>query len=400
MAVSTIHALAAFPLTEMDRQGVSGNLDTLAALGAETSSQDFLALLAKFTAGDSSWMEDQALPSMGINESVGSTKVGDVSSEEVSQLLMSFVLPESQTAELPKISDEASETIEAEIPVGLMAAPIGEEMKLVPSLSKIMMEQNRSTDIPMKVPAAQPSKPESLLKDMKALGVKASENPELNEMDLQSDASSHELDIWGLQKDLDNSINVEMPEVTKTKLYDHFKSHSGLKNLADSLYVHKQLGPDVNFSIQEMKAEISHESAQASMVRENLVEDMKAFVTQIVESKDGGSINLKLRPGNMGEVQVKVEVNSDIVRVSMETESSAAEQVLRSQFDELKQQLQSVGLKIDELQISNNRLMDSSHGRQENHQRNEGQQYYQQHKEEQKDSREAFFIEEYESSES
>lgn len=142
------------------------------------------------------------------------------------------------------------------------------------------------------------------------------------------------------------------------QLVEQQKTAGSLKDLTSTLFVQKSLNGQMETNLlQAQRQQIMVKSPDmqtplASSVRTNLFEDMQGQISQFAAKQEGGEISLKLRPGNLGEVKIQIEVSKDVVRLQMQTEKPVAEQILRSQVNDLKQQLAGAGLKLDDIQVS------------------------------------------------
>lgn len=183
------------------------------------------------------------------------------------------------------------------------------------------------------------------------------ENIEAGGFDRLQTQSSEDVLKSSLKNDLGEALQSKVGVKNEIKVAKPLN----IKNLADGLFIQGQIGSDSIFQKAAMGTENLPTENFATKVQTNLVQDMEAFISQVIETNEGGSISLKLRPGNLGEVQVKVDVQADNVRIQMDTQSQFTESVLKSQSHELKQQLQSLGLKIDELQISSKTSSEQFH---------------------------------------
>lgn len=138
------------------------------------------------------------------------------------------------------------------------------------------------------------------------------------------------------------------------------KSAGSLRDLTSGLFVQKSLDGQLGSNLMQ-----THQSAQqfmlnssqsqpllANHVRTNLFEDMQGQITKFVSQQEGGEIHLKLRPGNLGDVRIQVQVHNGGLRLNLQAEKAMGEQALRSQVHELKAQLVSAGIKLEDLQIS------------------------------------------------
>lgn len=131
-----------------------------------------------------------------------------------------------------------------------------------------------------------------------------------------------------------------------------------VNDLASGLFVQRSLQKEEGLVNQmQMLKNDSFVAAQdkapePKMVRMNLFEDMQTFVSRSLKTQEGGEMKLKLRPGHLGDVRVEVKVESNIVKIKMTADSASTETLLKKQSGELKQQLQSAGLKVDDVQIS------------------------------------------------
>lgn len=215
------------------------------------------------------------------------------------------------------------------------------------------------------------------------------ENVEAGGFDRLQSLSSESALKSSLKNDLGEALQLKASVKNEIKLAKPLN----IKNLADSLFIQGQIGSDSIFQKAAMSTEnLTAENFEAQ-VQTNLVQDMEAFISQVIETNEGGSISLKLRPGNLGEVQVKVDVQADSVRIQMDTQSQFTESVLKSQSHELKQQLQSLGLKIDELQISSKASSEQFHDSKD--QKNSHNPFSQQEqRKDQQDSKRQFSMEE------
>lgn len=357
MDVLSIQALGAYPLTEMDRKGVSGDDGSLpwgAGLGFE---QSLFAMLVP---------SGVQLPTANLLNGLPQTAESMESANAAAFPLLKA--PSKVTSGVPSpalslMKSSVSSEVEAnadsrmewqspaqDAKVDLLISKDGKPVQLNPESAKTAQLQSVSLN------------PVSHASQLQASSAKNSDISQKIDMDVISEEElGNELEpLVNMQKDL--RIKGEaLSELKINPLKEQSINRSlGLKNLADTLYVQSHLSSETQFSMPELKAEIGSEGLQPHVVRDNLMQDMQSFITRIVETNEGGSVSLKLRPGNMGEVQVKVEVNSESVRIHMETESASAEHLLKSQSGELKQQLQNVGLRVEDIQVSSQRFSDSS----------------------------------------
>jgi len=130
-----------------------------------------------------------------------------------------------------------------------------------------------------------------------------------------------------------------------------------LKDFASSLFVQNQLksSGESNFASQIARQITVSEKPNSDLVRSNLFQDMKVHLEKMVAADRGGEVRIHMNPGDLGAVKIDVKVMGEAVRIDMTAEKSSAESLLKSQVGELRNQLQTAGFKIEELQISSSR---------------------------------------------
>lgn len=135
---------------------------------------------------------------------------------------------------------------------------------------------------------------------------------------------------------------------------------SSLKQLGDKLWAHNQvdlsLGSQSNSPLRGQVFQMQDGSVvRGPQVRNQVFSDMQVLVRQVMQTQEGGSMSLQLRPANLGRVDVDIRVDAKSVQLHMEVEKQATQQMLKGQMAELRQQLQTAGLKVDDIQISGSR---------------------------------------------
>lgn len=182
-------------------------------------------------------------------------------------------------------------------------------------------------------------------------------------------SNSTDSDMQALARDFkaDQSNRLKISEVSEKepKFDNQVAAELGskptrVKDLADHLFIQKGLQSESTSNLQFNKLLNNNSIAemnkpQATIVRQNLFEDMKGIISQAQVTKQGGSLNLQLRPGNLGHIKIDVQVEGESVRIAMQAEKSAAHSVLKSQAGELRQQLQIAGLRVDDIQVNSAR---------------------------------------------
>lgn len=172
------------------------------------------------------------------------------------------------------------------------------------------------------------------------------------------------------------------------------------KDLIDGLFVQKGLNHQtadqqlIQFSKNEFQNVSGELRSDSKLVRTNLFEDMQAHIAKSLITKEGGEISLRLRPGNLGDVKLNIQVDAGSVRIQMETDKASASQMLKSQVSELKQQLSAAGLKVDDISISQSKQSaaqdEQRHSNLDQRQEQQGNQHQRQKQESNEDSSSLF----------
>ena len=363
MDLSAILSVGALPSTEMDRIGVSGNQDKNTALSEGFGFEQNLAALL-----------GGALITQPNQISI------DSKSENFAQNLAKQV--ELNLADLKDGGINSNVSLHSQM-IGVDSISMAslhrklnsadfKDLKMVSGQNPVSVGDSGIDNLYIKgsidgsVNNALEKSPQSGLMDpMKSLASLRVENRE-SFMDENIEAGGFDrLQSLSSEGDLKSSLKNDLGEALQLKASVKNEIKLGkplnIKNLADSLFIQGQIGSDSFFQKAAMSTENLPTENFAAQVQTNLVQDMEAFISQVIETNEGGSISLKLRPGNLGEVQVKVDVQADSVLIQMDTQSQFTESVLKSQSHELKQQLQSLGLKIEELQISSKASSEQFH---------------------------------------
>lgn len=209
----------------------------------------------------------------------------------------------------------------------------------LPQTSPNSLESAKLTEMAALV---RPVARESKLEISKVVESSASKVGELQAEDFLSLRES----IWGI-----NETNEPKLELA---LQDQESSQESFSDFVSSLYVQKNLKAEmpIQFSEQLAKVQVTEEKPVAQMIRSHLGDDLKVHLTKMVSKQEGGEVSLQLRPGDLGNVKIDIRVEQESVRIEMRPERSAAESVLKSQMGELRNQLQSAGFKVDEIQVS------------------------------------------------
>lgn len=251
-----------------------------------------------------------------------------------------------------------------EVEVGSVAL---KQMVKTPEIQKIMQEAGlkmnpeqlptEKTEIslkPAELTKTLHQRIESLVKNVVAQQ-SASKGPAKNQVDevqLKSLMKSvSEVKAKPVEINLANSEEAVSPEMPIDR-------PARFKDLVDGLFVQKGLNHQttdqqlIQFSKNEFQNIPNELRGDSKVVRANLFEDMQTHIAKSLITKEGGEISLRLRPGNLGEVKLNVQVDAKSVKIHMETDKAAASQMLKSQVSDLKQQLSAAGLKVDDISIS------------------------------------------------
>jgi flagellar hook-length control protein FliK len=448
MDISTILSLSAFSLTEMDRIGVSGNKDqkdgSSEGFGFEQSLDSLLGgnLVASpqfnllesqeshFLGNQKKEVEsnlnnplaeqaDENRSQIGLNsqflsipnhfEKHFSDEISGSQKDLAKDLSFSTLRSNSQGEEnlnlqTMKTSSESHQTM-----LGGLSLMKDQQVGLAGNKIPPGRDSSRSGNSWIDQPLAKGSVHEDLRASLENLSsadlanmnqgiaLARAENRESIKDDHLEAGGFDEGNEFSSENSLNSFLNRDLDEALKHQAgaKDEIKTLKpmSIKSLADSLFIQGQIGSDLMSRSDSLLSESASTKNLATQVQQNLVQDMEAFISQVIETNEGGSISLKLRPGNLGEVQVRVEVEAESVRIQMDTASRFTENVLKSQSLELKQQLQSIGLKIEDLQISSSRSSESSHDSKD--QRNSQNPFSQQEqRKEQQNSRKAFSLDE------
>lgn len=162
----------------------------------------------------------------------------------------------------------------------------------------------------------------------------------LSRMEMSPSESKSE----ALMSSLNESQQKKSP-LSKSSLIDDF---------AKQLSIQKDLGfSSVSKLIRDMPQVDGAKSSSpmGNQIQQNFFEDMRVHLAKMVKNEAGGSVTLQLRPGNLGRVEIQVDVQGESVRVEMRAEEKGGEQALRGTIGELRSQLQSAGLKVDDLSL-------------------------------------------------
>lgn len=131
-----------------------------------------------------------------------------------------------------------------------------------------------------------------------------------------------------------------------------FSPPMDLKTLSESLYVQKNLlnvnseGLSFSSKLEEFTA-----SQSSDTIRPQVMKEMEPLVQQVRLTNTGGEMTIQLKPANMGAVRVDVQVEGDLVKVNFQAEQSSTRVALQAQSQDLKQQLQQSGLKVDHVHV-------------------------------------------------
>lgn len=87
----------------------------------------------------------------------------------------------------------------------------------------------------------------------------------------------------------------------------------------------------------------------SAVQRARLVQRVSRSFQQI--GRDGGQIRLRLSPDQLGSLQLDLRLESGVMRGRMVAESEAAGQVLREHLPELRANLASQGIRLDQIEI-------------------------------------------------
>ncbi len=141
-----------------------------------------------------------------------------------------------------------------------------------------------------------------------------------------------------------------------------------LKSMVDTLWIEQS----VKNSTPSMEAVVSvqaSDSLQAPQVTRSFAEDLKPMLDQMRASKSGGEMIVSLRPGDLGQVRVEIQVQKNDVQVSLFAEKPQAREILQSQWNDLKNQLSNVGLKLQDMSVSSMSAQSSEKQKEGGHQR-------------------------------
>jgi flagellar hook-length control protein FliK len=168
----------------------------------------------------------------------------------------------------------------------------------------------------------------------------------------------------------------------------NLSTQSSVDEFAKQLIVQKDLGFGEFVRGQRLGEDSSVLTPQVSkQVQQNLFEDMRVNLSKMQTTQTGGSMTLQLRPGNLGRVEIQVDVQGESVKIEMRAEDKGGEQALRGQIGELKTQLQSIGLKVDELNLQSLKHSSDAQTREEGQQSShQGHAREQNHKQKQEEA--------------
>jgi flagellar hook-length control protein FliK len=187
----------------------------------------------------------------------------------------------------------------------------------------------------------------------------------LDSLPEMSDKASDKLSDFRASSDFLNPSNPKLAELSTKENAPSFKS------MVDRLFVESQFGDSASLSQpMPVSSEKTFDANPASnvtpVVRTQMVNDMKPLISHVLSTKTGGEMTFSLRPGELGLVRVELKMNSGDVRVAIHAEQADAKHLLQGQVHELKDQLVSAGLKVQEVAVhqmkTENASSSSQHG--------------------------------------
>jgi len=142
-----------------------------------------------------------------------------------------------------------------------------------------------------------------------------------------------------------------------------------LRSFSESLFVQTNLlkgeGKTFEGEVQKLQA------ADASHLKPQIMREVEPLMTRVSLSNTGGEMTIQLKPHHMGMVKVDVQVEGELVKVNFQAENPATRSALQSQVQDLKQSMNMIGLKVDQVQVGSLMTQENT--------RNDSQQQHQQH---------------------
>lgn len=170
-------------------------------------------------------------------------------------------------------------------------------------------------------------------------------------MPLASDADSATHPLLAAMSEETFPVEEGLFVATKPSAESGSQDHApSLKRFADDLFISKSLGVE-SMSPQRTDAEFSVDAPLAARPVK-IVDQIEPVVTKLALNAKGGDMTLKLYPAHLGAVKVQVQVHETQVKIHFEAEKAMTQNLIREQASDLKSQLSSKGLRVDEIQVA------------------------------------------------
>lgn len=354
-----------------DRSG----MDSKKGVSEKAAAQSFEGILEERVAVSEANASDKDVETEPTEDSP--SKTGDDETVDSSIAMLSVALPQQQ---MPIENKRAL----IEQPEGQVSkvSTVMDQVVRVEELTPKKSEQvavTASKGIEVELPKAQMAQPQPVERSQMV----AVEQPQVK------DAPKMPKDWAKFVSENENSVNLDdssqdlFSAVKEVPEKDgDFSQPMDLKTLSESLYVQKNLlnarTEDVSFSKQLDQFQAS----DASTIRPQVVKEMEPLVQKVLLTNSGGEMTIQLKPLNLGKVQVDVRLDGDLVKVNVQAEQPSTRMALQAQSQDLKQQLQSSGLRVEHLQIGSMQASESAKQNDSNaghQQQNQNQQQQNQH---------------------
>lgn len=316
-----------------------------------------------------------AEPRMVQSESVSEQVAASSIEETVALAAMKIVAKEDLGTgqALPKASSDllkdekaiSNETGLGQIPVELEdAEPLKDESELLQMVKKLMLENQdapKLKDGPKVATDLNPiEKHQAGSKVMSDLAQSLDGVGELSATEVVPSVGQQTSDeaSMNFQQDADLERGLQSADVD-VKM--------DLKEFSDSLWIQSQLSGSKGemgvLSARSITLDASANEVNQS-VRSQLVDGMQPLVSRVLTTQDGGEMSLSLTPEHLGAVRIDLKVAGEMVNVRFHTETEMARSAIQSQVGELKQNLQSTGLRVDQVvvQSQSTQVADASEG--------------------------------------
>jgi flagellar hook-length control protein FliK len=278
-----------------------------------------------------------------------------------------FVLPQSVSAIADEISGEVLETSSERSQADL--SKLFAQLESQDQVDQLNLEVSEIEGIPQEL-AVVKEQPKEVMKESEAFLDETFESEGIASKVMQISQGESQ----SFQSDDSDSGANDFDQALIPK-----QSTEGTKNVkdfVDQLWMARNMD-QVKMDSSSLNSEILDVSGSEKSLpdtKSQILKGMDPLITKVLTHKEGGEMTIQLKPGHLGAMKIDIQVVGESMKVGFEVENPVAQRMIQSQIVDLKNQLQSVGLRVDSLQITTVSTLQSQENPR-NGQQQQGQQH-------------------------